>query len=179
MNSAARDSPASFADVAEHPSPFQSRWPSFLPQNQIARYALAATFALAAATIGWILFSKQSQQPSEARNTVLVTLAPGVTRSAGETKVVQITPDVENVRLQLLLPEDEHSSYRVQLIGSERGDVLYRENLQPITSETNKLLDFTIPADITERDDYQLKLAGRTPSGEYEDVVTYYLRVLK
>lgn len=159
-----------------------SRFPFFQNlqrHNPIVAYALTAVVVFAFVGIAWMVAGNLKPSPGGTGGTVLVTLTPGLTRGAGETQVVQITPDIDFLQLRLLLPSDEYQQYRAELLGSENDSVLVATDLTPHLLNGSRVVEFTVPADLIKRDDYHVKLAGRVSGGAYENVAGYYLRILK
>ena len=153
---------------------------SFLPANPALNYALAAVLALVVGGASWMAVSRIMNPASHDPGQVLaVILTPGLNRSGdgGETKI-SIPPGIDTLQLQLELSKTDYTSYRAELLTSERAKVAESAGLKPETTGARKFITVPLPAGIFKRDDYQVKLSGRRPDGNFEDVATYTFRVL-
>ncbi len=148
-------------------------------QNPIVAYALAAGVVFAFVGIAWMVAANLKPSPAGTGSTVLVTLTPGLTRGTGETKVVQITPDIGFLQLRLQLLSDEYQLYGAELLSSANDSIFVATGLTPHVSNGSRYVEFTVPADLVKRDDYHVRLSGRVSGGTYESVAGYYLRILK
>lgn len=151
---------------------------SFLPfQNPIAAYAFAAAVMIAVIGISWLGFNSLRPEPRGPGKVLAVSLTPGQIREDGETKSIAIVPETESVQLNLELPANEYQGYKAELLTSERQSLLVREDLVPETVDGKKLINFTIPAELLKRDDYRVRLSGRSAAGSYEPFSSYTFRV--
>jgi hypothetical protein len=151
---------------------------SFLPfQNPIAAYALAAAVVIAVIGISWIGFNSLRREPGGSGKVVAISLTPGQIREDGETKSIAIAPDTESVQLNLELPANEYQAYKAELLTSERQSLRVSEDLRPESVGGKKLINFTIPAELLRRDDYRVRLSGRSAAGGYEPLSSYTFRV--
>jgi hypothetical protein len=151
---------------------------SFLPaQNPVIAYSLAAAVLIGFVGISWMVFNNLTPGPRGPENVLVVSLRPGLTREAGEIKSIHIPPGTGSVQLQLELISDEYESYRAELLTSERAGLLLNENFKPESLAGNKIINFTVPAELLKRDDYRVKLSGRRTDGNYEDIASYAFRV--
>ena len=153
---------------------------SFLPSNPPLNYALAAVLALVVGGASWMAVSRLMNPASREPGQVLaVILTPGLSRSGdrGDTKI-SIPAGTGTLQLQLELSKTDYRSYHAELLTSERAKLAASENLKPETTGAKKFITMPVSASLLKRDDYQVKLSGLRPDGNFEDVATYTFRVL-
>ncbi|MGH9872440.1 MAG: anti-sigma factor family protein [Pyrinomonadaceae bacterium] len=148
----------------------------FLAANPILNYALAASLVLIIGVVSWTVINRLNPGSHEPGQALAVVLTPGLTRDGGEIKKISIPPGTDTVQLQLELPKADYSTYRVEILTSERTSVFVAGGLQPATA--NKSINVSLPASLLRRDDYSVKLSGKHADGVYEDVASYVFRVL-
>ena len=152
---------------------------SLLPvQNPIPRYALAAAALIAVIGIGWVAFNAFGPAPRTSGKVFIVNLSPGLSRDSGQTKSFAIPADTDSIQLKLDLPSGDYAAYRAELLNAELSSLLVEEGLKPETTSGNKTINFAIPASFLKRNDYRVKVSGRTENGNYEDVASYVFRVV-
>lgn len=105
---------------------------------------------------------------------VALALTPGVVRDSGELKKVSLSPDTREVRVRLDLAAGGYSSYRAALHKADSREVWAARGLRATGS---KYVQVNIPARLLEPDDYRILLSGVSPSGEVEELDSYYFRV--
>ena len=152
---------------------------SFLPiQNPIAAYGLAAVVLLSFIGVSWVLWGMLRPTAPHSGKVLVATLTPGLVRGEGDERTnVVITADVESVQLNLDLIADEYGSYRAELLTSDAGSVFIKEDLRSESVSGRKTVNFTVPAELLKRNDYRVRLSGRTAAGSYEPLSSYTFRV--
>jgi hypothetical protein len=152
---------------------------SLLPlQNPIPRYALAAAALIVVIGIGWVAFNAFGPAPRTSGKVFLVNLSPGLSRDSGQTISFAIPADTDSIQLKLDLPSGDYPAYRAELLTVELSSLLVEEGLRPEATAGNKTINFVIPAGFLKRNDYRVKVSGRTGDGNYEDVASYVFRVV-
>lgn len=113
------------------------------------------------------------------RNAAVVafTLTPGLVRESGSLKKLSVPPGTSELLIRLDLAEGDYQSYRVVLKTLDGRELLSRQGLRAASG--GKYVPVSIPAQLISPNDYQILLLGVTPSGEAEDISSYYFRVLK
>jgi hypothetical protein len=162
------------------PIPRKRPFFSFLPSNPALNYALAAVLALVVGGASWIAVSRLMNPASREPGQVLaVILTPGLSRSGdrGDTKI-SIPPGTGTLQLQLEISKTDYTSYRAELLTSERAEIAESAGLKPETTGARKFITVPVSAGKLKRDDYQVKLSGLRSDGNFEDVATYTFRVL-
>ena len=69
--------------------------------------------------------------PQATAPVVFLTLSAGVTRSAGNSKVLRLRPETSEVQLTLPLRDNSYPSYRATVINADRGEVFSKDGLRP------------------------------------------------
>lgn len=69
--------------------------------------------------------------PQATAPVVFLTLSAGVTRSAGNSKVLRLRPETSEVQLTLPLRDTGYPSYRATVINADRGEVFSKDGLRP------------------------------------------------
>jgi hypothetical protein len=174
---------ATSGSVKPAPTPFKpiakkSGLLSFLPvQNPIAAYALAAAVVIGFIGISWIAFNSLKPPPRGSGKLLIVSLTPGLTRENGEIKSFAVAADTDSVQLNLELPANEFPGYQAELLTGERESLLVKADLRPESIDGKGFINFTIPAALLKRNDYRVRLSGRTATGTYEPLSSYTFRV--
>ena len=108
---------------------------------------------------------------------MVVTIAPGSTRSSGTTKRVTIPPKGIDVKLELEIASQSFNKYRSELIRESRS-LNTQVELQVETRGAQHFVPLTIPGDMLSPGDYQVKLSGVLDSGQDEFIDNYSFRVI-
>lgn len=121
-----------------------------------------------------------SRQPDRGLPGVLasVFLYPGSTRGPEETRELAIYPNTSRAQISLGLESNEYKTYRAVLKTAARSVVLSRNGLS-VRNPALPQIHFVIPAHVLTAGTYLITVSGRTPTGEFEDVADYTLRVAR
>lgn len=103
-------------------------------------------------------------------------LGTGAVRESGEMKKVSVPPSAREVRIQLDLATADYRRYRAVLLTVEGREVL---PFQGLRAGRGRFVQLNIPAKFLTPGDYQIRLSGVNPSGEADEIDSYYFRVLK
>lgn len=157
------------------PSARPRRFWSWPFQTPALNYALAAVVVIAVGGIAWVAL--HSSRPVGPGNVFEATLVPGgVTREGGEIQTIKLPPGTDTLRLQLMLPTDQSSEYRVDLIASDGTLILTRSHLTAAETAGKKFLHVDIPALVFKRDTYRMKLSARS-QGPYQNITSYIFEI--
>jgi len=161
-------------------------WKRFIPaslhtQNPLLGLSLAAALVIVIVGASWLIVrnvwhDQYKEGPDSA--TLAITLRPGLQRDTGEIKRVTIATDVSTVQLQLELSRDEYQSYHALVQTDEGREVLSADKLKPESLANGRVVTVSLRARLLVRGDYQIKLSGLDPSGQFEDVGKYHFRVI-
>ena len=154
---------------------------SFLPENPILTYSLAAAFVLVIGVVSWVAVKQLRSTGSHEPGQVLaVVLTPGLNRSidGGEIKKISIPAGTDTIELRLELPKAEYATYRAEVLRSDQTILATIDGLKPATANAKASITVALSASLIKRDDYSVKLAGKRSDSVYEDVASYIFRVL-
>lgn len=177
LAAADRAEPGGEAEGAEPPlgavrNPFRL----FVARRPALAYALAFALLVAVAAVSWRVATRRPDAPGPGR-AYAVTLAPGLTRGAGETQRITIPPDADTLRLSLEPPPEVYASYRVELQTAAGRAVQTIDGLVPRETDGRRAIEADIPARTLTPDDYQVRLAGLNPGRDAEPLARYYFRL--
>jgi hypothetical protein len=155
---------------------FTSLWPIRHPGWG---YGLAAALALTLAIVAWFVWPSLRNPSLHQPSAILsVTLTPGLSRDTGRNiKEVTLPAGTDILQLQLLLLENQYSSYEAVLTNYNGQTITAKSDLrlEPVTGHA---IPFDIPANLLVPDDYRVKLSGITANGNREVVNSYSFKVL-
>jgi hypothetical protein len=129
---------------------------------------------------------RQAQQPPRSQGPVTVatavfTLTPGLVRDTGTGfQKIRLSAGNGRILLRLDLPSDDYRTYRATLKTLEDRELLTASGLRALAGGGSKAVPFTLPAArLTPGNDYHVLLSGKAPTGEYDEVSSYYFRVVR
>ena len=108
-----------------------------------------------------------------------VTLAPAERSVGAQEQVLDIPPKASQVRLQLVLENNEYSSYVPRLTTVDGKEVLQGGTLRARSTQGGPVVVWTFAPDLLDSGDYIVQLKGRVPGGGTEDLPSYTFRVLR
>lgn len=158
-------------------------WKRFLPGfvNPEGRALQAACLAAVLVILlgGWLLFFSPWQARHMDSPPFVVSLTQDGVRRAGEGEMtrVRIPGGTSAVELQMHVGADDRQAYRAVLLTDEGAAKFTGENLEGRAAQGGKVVSLRVPASILERGDYHLKLSGRSPGGDFQEVGDFYFRV--
>jgi hypothetical protein len=109
---------------------------------------------------------------------VMAVLTPGLLRDTGRATRLRVSSNATLVVLRLELGETARDGYRAILRTIDQADV-WRQDLSTPLPRGEASIAITIPAPLLRSGDYLLTLQGRVRDGAYEDVGTYFFRVVE
>jgi hypothetical protein len=111
-------------------------------------------------------------------NLAVLTLVPGQVRGGtGGIEDVKVEAGTQPLQIKILLPEESHASYRVELHVVEGQEVWAEEGLFAQVSDAGLAVIVTLPPGLVGEGEYKVILSGVSESGDYEKLGTYYRRV--
>ena len=156
-----------------------SRLFGFLPvHNPALEYALAVVALLIIVGVGW-WGAKNWTAPPQPGNVFGVELSPALTTrgQSDATTQVLIAPDVDTLRLRLLIPENSYQSYEASLIDADSHVVTTKSGLKLQLINSQRVVVFDVDAARLPAGDYRIKLSGATSNGNSEPLAGYSFRV--
>ena len=169
-------------DQAGQTAPAKKRFSFFLPFMSPRALAFGAVLvaSVTVALLYWQATKRTAEQQAleqgESR-TIVATLAPGLTRSAGTTNRVTVPPRGPfQVKLRLELTNASFDSYKSQLF-RESKSLLTTGELKKEPSGAQQVVPVVIAGEYLSPGDYQLKLSGVLDSGADEFIDNYSFRI--
>lgn len=108
----------------------------------------------------WVRLNDPQSRASQSSSATPITLTPALIRSGREMTRVMAPAGTETVQVQLRLPPDQHSSYRVTLRPVDGKEAFPLPPLPPQTVGGNRVLLLNVPVKLLPRGDYELQLSG-------------------
>lgn len=99
-------------------------------------------------------------------------------RDPGKRDVLTVPSTASTIQLKLVVDSDDYAAYRATIKSPAR-DVLTRAGLKPSRTGKERIIVLQFPSRLLSSGDYVISLAGLTPSGTYESVADYPVRVSK
>jgi murein DD-endopeptidase MepM/ murein hydrolase activator NlpD len=114
--------------------------------------------------------------PRGIESTVAVlTLSPGISRSADTAGVANLSAATRQLRLQLKTNGSGHRTYRAE-VQTVEGQVVWAHD--GLSSRGNQII-ITLPAGLITRSDYLVVLSGARANQEFEKIGAYYFGVIR
>lgn len=158
-------------------APRQGFWQRLRVPVAVPSWAMAAAAVLLVALSGvvWQVAGIQTR-PAE----IAVQLSPGVVRDvSGQLARVSIPEGAVLVRLNLDVGIAEDEIYRASLYRVTEDEIWSQGNLESTTTDGNRVVTLTLPAELLPPDDYYARLTGVPPGGEPTFVDRYDFRVIR
>jgi anti-sigma-K factor RskA len=110
-----------------------------------------------------------------------VLLTAGLSRDeSGQTKTISIPPGWHTLPLQLDLGGNDHFPYRAVLTKVDgRKELRSWQNLSARNVSGRITVSLDLSTAFLSRGDYQIRLAGKSSAGRYEEIDDYYFRVVR
>lgn len=149
------------------------------PFRKVPALAFSAVVVACLVFFGWFVTRRSAEGPVNhtTSDLMVVTLAPGSTRSSGTIQRVKVPPTVD-VRLELELRNTSFHKYKSQLF-RESVAVETRDKLEMEAKGDHHVVPLTVAGNILSPGDYQVKLSGELESGDDEFIDNYSFRVVK
>lgn len=107
-----------------------------------------------------------------------ILLFSNISRGTGEPNVLRVPTASSTIQLKLALDTDDYASYRATIRTPDNRDILTKPGLK-LRSIKEQIIILQIPARLLSSGDYVVSVSGRAPSGTYEPVADYPVRVSK
>lgn len=148
------------------------------PRNPALAYPLAAALVLTIVGGIW-LASRMVNRSNQPQTVWAIELTPGLQRDDGEIKSFVIPANIDAVRLQLDLTEDQYKSYEAFVQGIDGRSVITRNNLKAQSANGRRIVAVDVEPARLAAGDYRVKLSGLSASGNLENLDSYPFKVLK
>jgi len=100
-------------------------------------------------------------------------------RGSGKRDVLTVPSNVSTIRLKLVVDSDDYATYRATIKSPDNRDVLTKSGLKPRRLGQARTLVLEFPSRLLSSGEYVVSIGGRTPSGTYEPVADYPVRVTR
>ena len=101
-------------------------------------------------------------------------------RGPEQPPVLNVSPNASTIQFRLVLDtDDDYVAYRARIRSSANDNVLTSGVLKASRSGGSRIIDFSFPAKKLPPGEYSVRVSGRTPSGTYDHVGDYQVRVKK
>lgn len=171
---------------------WHGRWPSPRAATAVLTVALAAGVFLGARywlnspeanwsvafRAEWVRLNDPQSPAPQSSSAAPVTLTPALIRSGREMTRVVAPPGTETVQVQLRLPPEQHSSYRVTLRPVDGKEAFPLPPLPPQTAGGNRVLLMNVPVKLLPRGDYELQLSGVGANDTSINLNSYHFRLV-
>lgn len=123
--------------------------------------------------------SKETQDSKPKNLFVAFFIAPGSLRSGGGGNQVTTSSKFPEVRLNLGLESDDHSSYSATIKTVEEKTIWSRSGLKAQPGRSGKVVELKVPTSQLPSGVYIVELSGLNSSGVSEPVMNYSFRVVR
>jgi hypothetical protein len=148
------------------------------PRNPALAFSLAC--ALVLIIVGGIWLANRFRNRTNEPQTVwAIELTPGLQRDDGGIKSLAIPGNIDAVRLQLDLAEDQYQSYEAVVLDIDGRTVTTRKNLKAQSANGRRIVTVDVEPALLTPGDYRVKLSGLSASGSLESLGSYPFKVLK
>ena len=175
--------PGARQEARESPSDERDRQKKSLLSRLFPR-SPALVFSLACALLlivvgGIWLANRVRNRPNQPQTVWAIELTPGLQRDDGGIKSFAIPANIDAVRLQLDLAEDQYQSYEAVVLDIDGRSVTTRKNLKPQSVNGHMIVPIDLEPALLAPGDYRVKLSGLSASGSLENLGSYPFKVLK
>jgi hypothetical protein len=116
---------------------------------------------------------------SSASGIASLILAQGSVRDKGQTYRVDLTNNIQRLRLELKLQDENHETYQAE-VKTVEGKSIWREgDLKARLRASKKTIVIILPARQLLEDDYLVTISAAVAGGGYEEVATYFFTILR
>lgn len=148
------------------------------PRNPALAYSLAGALVLIIVGGIWLV-SRMVNRSNQPQTVWAIELAPGLQRDGGGIKSFVIPVNVDAVRLQLDLAEDQYKSYEAVVLDIDGRSVSTGNNLKAQSANGRQIVALDVEPARLAAGDYRVKLSGLSAGGNLENLGSYPFKVLK
>jgi hypothetical protein len=100
-------------------------------------------------------------------------------RAPGNRDLLTVPSTASTIQLKLVLDSDDYASYQATIKSPDDRDILKRQGLKPGRSGQARIIVLQFAAQLLSSGQYVVRVSGLTPSGTYESVAEYPVRITK
>ena len=160
------------------PKKKQSFWSTMFSRNPGLAYSLAAALLLVIVGGVWWM-GRVWNSPNQPQTVWAIELTPGLQRDNAEIKSFSIPANVDTIRLELDLAEDQHPAYQAEVQDIEGRSVTASKDLKAQTVNARRLVTVDVKASLLAPGDYRAKLSGVSTNGNLANLGSYPFKVLR
>lgn len=123
--------------------------------------------------------AKQTRQPTISTLAATLLFPNSSPRSSGRPKEVIVPSSASTIQLKLVLEADDYDSYKAVIGPSLDKTVFAKEDLKTRPSGKARIILWQIPSRRLRSGSYFVQVSGLTPTGTYDPVADYRLRISK
>lgn len=160
--------------------PFQKRsfFSVLFPRNPALGFSLAC--ALLVFIVGGVwLTNRILNRPGAPKTVWAIELTPGLTRGDQGTLKFSVPANVDTVRLQLDLTDNQYQSYEADVLDINGRAVGTSKDLKAQAANGRPVVFVDVESKLLAPGDYRVKLSGRSVNGNHESLNSYPFKVLK
>lgn len=121
--------------------------------------------------------AQNNRQPSLLAS---ISLYSSSSRAPDQPPELIVPPTARTIQLRLVLdPDADYDAYIATIKSAADDNVLTSGVLKARRSGRSRIIDFSFAANKLPPGEYSVRVSGRTPSGTYDDVGSYQVRVLE
>jgi hypothetical protein len=148
------------------------------PRNPALAYPLAGALVLIIVGGIWLV-SRMVNRSNQPQTVWAIELTPGLQRDDSGIKSFVIPANIDAVRLQLDLAEDQYKSYQAVVQDIDGRSVITGNNLKAQSASGRQIVAVDVEPARLAPGDYRVKLSGLSDSGTLENLESYPFKVLK
>jgi hypothetical protein len=148
------------------------------PRHPALAFSLACALVLIIVGGVW-LANRIVNRPNEPQTVWAIELTPGLQRDDAGIKTLAIPANVDAVRLQLDLAENQYQSYEAVVLDIDGRSVITRKNLKAQSANGRQIVPVDVERALLSPGDYRVKLSGLSANGSLDSLGSYPFRVVK
>ena len=160
------------------PEKKQSFWSTIFSKNPGLAYPLAVALLLVLVGGVW-LTGRLLNSPNQPQTVWAIELTPGLQRDDAEIKSFSIPANVDTIRLELDLAEDQYPAYQADLQDIEGRAVTASKDLKAQTVNARRMVNVDVKAALLAPGDYRAKLSGVSANRNLTNLGSYPFKVLR
>ena len=100
-------------------------------------------------------------------------------RAPGSRDALTVPSTASTIQLKLVLDSDDYTAYQATIKSPDEREILKRPRLRPSRSGQARMIVLQFPSQLLSSGQYVVSVGGLTPSGTYESIADYPVRVVK
>lgn len=151
---------------------------ALFPRNPALGFSLACALVLLIVGGLW-LTNRILNRPGAPQTVWAIELTPGLTRGDQGTTTFSVPANVDTVRLQLDLTDNQYQSYEAEVLDINGRSVAASRDLKAQAANGRPVVLVDVKRELLTSGDYRVKLGGRSNNGNLESLNSYPFKVLR